>query len=107
MEVHGLCTRLPVLMEVHGRRIRRGAAQQQAMAAKQFQQQAAEAPAAPPAMPEMAEIPDDDDAEDETGVDAKDIELVMSQAGCARSKAVKALKENDGDLVNSIMSLTK
>ncbi|MGK3741558.1 MAG: nascent polypeptide-associated complex subunit alpha [Bacillariaceae sp.] len=84
-----------------------GAAQQQAMAAKQFQQQAAEAPAAPPAMPEMAEIPDDDDAEDETGVDAKDIELVMSQAGCARSKAVKALKENDGDLVNSIMSLTK
>ena len=50
---------------------------------------------------------DDDDAEDETGVDAKDIELVMSQAGCARSKAVKALKENDGDLVNSIMSLTK
>ena len=44
---------------------------------------------------------------DETGVDAKDIELVMSQAGCARSKAVKALKENDGDLVNSIMSLTK
>ena len=85
-----------------------GAAQQQAMAAKQFQQQAAAAPAPPAAaMPEMAEIPDDDDAEDETGVDAKDIELVMSQAGCARSKAVKALKENDGDLVNSIMSLTK
>ena len=90
-----------------------GAAQQQAMAAKQFQQQQqaqAAAPPAPPAaaMPEMAEDPEeDDDAEDETGVDAKDIELVMSQAGCARSKAVKALKENDGDLVNSIMSLTK
>ncbi|OEU19254.1 nascent polypeptide-associated complex, alpha subunit [Fragilariopsis cylindrus CCMP1102] len=89
-----------------------GAAQQQAMAAKQFQQQQqaqAAAPAAPAAaMPEMAEDPEeDDDAEDETGVDAKDIELVMSQAGCARSKAVKALKENDGDLVNSIMSLTK
>lgn len=88
-----------------------GAAQQQAMAAKQFQQQQAQAaaPAPPAAMPEMAEDPeeDDDDAEDETGVDAKDIELVMSQAGCARSKAVKALKENDGDLVNSIMSLTK
>ena len=44
---------------------------------------------------------------DETGVEAKDIELVMSQAGCTRAKAVKALKENDGDLVNSIMSLTK
>ena len=44
---------------------------------------------------------------DESGVEAKDIELVMSQAGCSRAKAVKALKENDGDLVNSIMSLTK
>mmetsp|Transcript_10230 Transcript_10230/g.12648 ORF Transcript_10230/g.12648 Transcript_10230/m.12648 type:complete len:216 (+) Transcript_10230:139-786(+) len=43
---------------------------------------------------------------DETGVEAKDIELVMSQAACSRAKAVKALKENDGDLVNSIMSLT-
>jgi NACalpha-BTF3-like transcription factor len=31
----------------------------------------------------------------------------MSQAGCSRAAAVAALKENDGDLVNSIMSLTK
>eukprot|EP00934_Nitzschia_sp_Nitz4_P009167 Nitzschia sp. Nitz4//scaffold333_size18811//3633//4347//NITZ4_008752-RA/size18811-augustus-gene-0.39-mRNA-1//1//CDS//3329548220//9157//frame0 len=44
---------------------------------------------------------------DETGVEAKDIELVMSQAGCSRATAVKALKENDMDLVNAIMSLTK
>jgi nascent polypeptide-associated complex subunit alpha len=43
---------------------------------------------------------------DEEGVEAKDIELVMSQAGCSRAKAVKALKENDMDLVNAIMSLT-
>ena len=43
---------------------------------------------------------------DEEGVEAKDIELVMSQAGCTRAKAVKALKENDLDLVNAIMSLT-
>ena len=43
---------------------------------------------------------------DETGLESKDIELVMSQAGCTRAKAVKALQENDGDLVNSIMSLT-
>lgn len=49
---------------------------------------------------------DDDVALDETGIEPKDIELVMSQAGCSRAKAVKALKENDGDLVNSIMSLT-
>jgi nascent polypeptide-associated complex subunit alpha len=45
-------------------------------------------------------------AGDEEGVEAKDIELVMSQAGCTRAKAVKALKENDLDLVNAIMSLT-
>merc|ERR1711865_822230 len=63
-----------------------------------------------PDMPDLADIDgggDDEEAIDETGLDAKDIELVVSQAGCSRSKAVKALKENDGDLVNSIMSLTK
>ena len=43
---------------------------------------------------------------DETGVDAKDVDLVMSQAGCSRAKAVHALKGNDGDLVNAIMALT-
>lgn len=92
-----------------------GAAQQQAAAAKQFQQPqqmaaAAAAAQTTPDMPDLSEAGgDDDDADavDETGVDDKDIELVMSQAGCSRSKAVKALKENDGDLVNSIMSLTK
>lgn len=48
----------------------------------------------------------DEEAVDETGVDAKDIDLVMSQVGCSRAKAVSALKSNDGDLVNAIMSLT-
>jgi nascent polypeptide-associated complex subunit alpha len=79
----------------------------QAAAAKQFRQPqtqevaaAAAAPAAPPAEEVEEEV-------DETGIEPKDIELVMSQAGCSRGKAVKALKENDGDLVNSIMSLTK
>lgn len=90
-----------------------GAAASQAAAAKQLRQpQAASAavPAAPAAEEADADVPDltaaADDAVDETGIEAKDIELVMSQAGCSRAKAVKALKENDGDLVNSIMSLT-
>ena len=52
------------------------------------------------------DIPALDEVVDETGVEGKDIELVMTQAGCSRAKAVKALKDNDGDLVNSIMSLT-
>ncbi|GAB5033221.1 nascent polypeptide-associated complex subunit alpha-like [Nannochloropsis oceanica] len=43
---------------------------------------------------------------DETGVEAKDIELVMSQAGCSRARAVGALKKNEGDIVNAIMELT-
>ena len=43
---------------------------------------------------------------DETGLEAKDIELVCSQTGVSRSKAVKALKANDGDIVNAIMELT-
>lgn len=91
------------------------AAASQAAAARQFrqpQQMAAAATAAVPAPPADAINPADDtgfetEALDETGLDPKDIELVMSQAGCTRVTAVKALKENDGDLVNSIMSLTK
>uniref|UniRef100_A0A7S2H6F0 NAC-A/B domain-containing protein n=1 Tax=Helicotheca tamesis TaxID=374047 RepID=A0A7S2H6F0_9STRA len=47
-----------------------------------------------------------EEAIDETGVSSKDVDLVMSQASCSRAKAVKALKDNDGDLVNAIMSLT-
>jgi nascent polypeptide-associated complex subunit alpha len=43
---------------------------------------------------------------DESGLSAKDIDLVLTQAGCSRPKAVQALKDNDGDLVNAIMSLT-
>ena len=48
----------------------------------------------------------DEEAVDESGVDPKDIELVCSQAGCGRSAAVKALKNNDNDIVNAIMELT-
>lgn len=49
----------------------------------------------------------EDDAEvDETGLEAKDIELVMTQAAVSRSKAVTALKAADGDIVSAIMELT-
>ncbi|KAF2422083.1 nascent polypeptide-associated complex, alpha subunit [Tothia fuscella] len=51
---------------------------------------------------------DEDDGEevDEEGLEGKDIELVMQQASVSRKKAVKALKENDNDIVNSIMALS-
>jgi len=40
---------------------------------------------------------------DESGIEAKDIELVMSQASVSRAKAVRALKNNQNDIVNAIM----
>ncbi|KAJ1664551.1 hypothetical protein IW140_000975 [Coemansia sp. RSA 1813] len=43
---------------------------------------------------------------DESGLESKDIELVMSQSGCDRSSAVKALNDNGKDVVNAIMDLT-
>ncbi|OAL49979.1 nascent polypeptide-associated complex, alpha subunit [Pyrenochaeta sp. DS3sAY3a] len=49
---------------------------------------------------------DDDEEVDDSGLEAKDIELVMQQASVSRKKAVKALKENDNDIVNSIMALS-
>ena len=59
-------------------------------------------PHASSAAPKAAEL-EDTEVVDETGLDAKDIELVMSQAGCSRSAAVKALHANNKDIVNSIM----
>ncbi|GKZ25069.1 GAL4 enhancer protein [Aspergillus brasiliensis] len=49
---------------------------------------------------------DDGEEVDESGLEAKDIELVMAQANVSRKKAVKALRENDNDIVNSIMALS-
>ncbi|OVA19921.1 Nascent polypeptide-associated complex NAC domain [Macleaya cordata] len=43
---------------------------------------------------------------DETGVEPRDIDLVMTQAGVSRCKAVKALKTHSGDIVSAIMELT-
>ncbi len=92
--------------------------QAQMEAAQKFK--AAEAPMQPSGMPgstsqapgapgggAAAPIPEDDDEEvDATGVEEKDIELVMSQANVSRAKAVKALKNNTNDIVNAIMELT-
>ncbi|KAL3901612.1 MAG: hypothetical protein SGCHY_000476 [Lobulomycetales sp.] len=84
------------------------ASQAQANAAQQFQQTMPSAAAvtesasddAPPALEEV------DESVDETGVESKDIELVMQQAGVTRAKAVKALRDSDNDIVSAIMELT-
>jgi len=55
----------------------------------------------------VAPIAEEDEEEvDETGVDEKDIELVMSQANVSRTRAIRALKNNSNDIVNAIMELT-
>ena len=54
----------------------------------------------------IAEEEEDDAEVDASGVEEKDIELVMSQANVTRSKAVRALKNNSNDIVNAIMELT-
>lgn len=78
----------------------------------QLQTQAAEQFKAP-SLSHMAPKPEpsaataqDEEEVDETGVEPKDIELVMTQAGVSRPKAVKALKAADGDIVSAIMELT-
>ncbi|KAK6937097.1 Nascent polypeptide-associated complex subunit alpha-like, UBA domain [Dillenia turbinata] len=55
-----------------------------------------------------AGAPADEEEEevDDTGVEPRDIDLVMTQAGVSRNKAVKALKTNNGDIVSAIMELT-
>ncbi|KAI5659690.1 hypothetical protein M9H77_28483 [Catharanthus roseus] len=77
----------------------------------QLQTQAAEQFKAPNlsnviSKPEPSTVAQDDEEVDETGVEPKDIELVMTQAGVSRAKAVKALKAADGDIVSAIMELT-
>ena len=55
---------------------------------------------------EDEELDVDDSNIDTEGIEDKDIELVMQQAGVAKAKAVKALKNNGNDIVNAIMELT-
>ena len=76
-------------------------------AAEKFKVPEPVAPTGDTANPKAATIAEESEEEDEeveeSGIEAKDIELVMSQANVTRAKAVKALKNNDNDIVNAIM----
>ncbi|CUM66174.1 uncharacterized protein PRCAT00003832001 [Priceomyces carsonii] len=54
----------------------------------------------------IEEEDDDDEEIDETGLDSKDIDIIVEQTQVSRNKAVKALKKHDGDMVNAIMELS-
>ena len=56
-----------------------------------------------PITPTIAE--EEEEEVEEIGIEAKDIELVMSQASVSRAKAVKALKNNPNDAVRAILEL--
>ena len=48
-----------------------------------------------------------EEAVDETGLNPDDISFVMEQTQCTRAAAVKALRENDNDMINAVMALGK
>jgi nascent polypeptide-associated complex subunit alpha len=77
--------------------------QLQAQAAQQFRMQDLSK-----AMPrqDAALAADEEEEVDDTGIEPRDIDLVMTQASVPRAKAVKALKAHDGDIVSAIMELT-
>eukprot|EP00163_Fabomonas_tropica_P003784 TRINITY_DN1334_c0_g1_i1.p1 TRINITY_DN1334_c0_g1~~TRINITY_DN1334_c0_g1_i1.p1 ORF type:complete len:176 (-),score=88.34 TRINITY_DN1334_c0_g1_i1:173-700(-) len=55
---------------------------------------------------EEADDGDDDGEVDTSGLNEKDLDLVMEQAGVSKARAVKVLKKHDGDVVNAIMELS-
>ncbi|CAN0922790.1 Nascent polypeptide-associated complex subunit alpha-like protein 2 [Linum grandiflorum] len=83
--------------------------QLQTQAAQQFRMpdMASVLPKSDPALAAAAAQADEEEEEiDETGIEARDIDLVMTQAGVSRAKACKALKTHSGDIVSAIMELT-
>ena len=85
-------------------------AQAAAAAAEQFRMPSSAAGAASGAAAAKDSAKSTDAAEEgdvsAEGIEDKDIDLVMQQADVSRAAAIKALKNNDGDLVNAIMELS-
>jgi len=55
----------------------------------------------------IAEESEEDEEVDAEGVEETDIQLVMSQSKTSRSKAIRALKKCNNDIVNAIMELAE
>ena len=82
--------------------------QLQAQAAQQFRMPDMSSVMAKPdaSAASASQAVEEEEEVDETGVEPRDIDLVMTQAGVSRPKAVKALKTHNGDIVSAIMELT-
>ncbi|CAF1655197.1 unnamed protein product, partial [Adineta ricciae] len=55
----------------------------------------------------IQEESDEDEQVDSQGIEENDIQLVMSQSKASRSKAIKALRKCNNDIVNAIMELAE
>ena len=77
----------------------------QASAAKQFTHAPEVAKVAPSSSGAHVEEIDESQIDD-SGLDQKDIDLIMSQVNCSRGKAVSALRSAGGDIVEAIMQLS-
>ncbi|XP_058232469.1 uncharacterized protein nacad isoform X2 [Hemibagrus wyckioides] len=77
-------------------------------AAEKFKVPLDPSPVTPDIMPNLTikEESEEEEEVDESGLEQRDIELVMAQANVARAKAVRALRHNKNDIVNAIMELT-
>lgn len=49
---------------------------------------------------------DDSEPADATGLEESDIQVIVEQTNTTRNKAINALREHNGDIVNAIMSLS-
>merc|ERR1711977_697680 len=82
-------------------------AQATSAAVEQFKNPGAGLDAASEDTPKLEVADGDDDGDEDPGdLDENDIELVVKQAGVSKAKAIKALKQNDNDVVNAIMALS-
>lgn len=54
----------------------------------------------------VQEVAEEDSSVDASGLEEKDIKIVMEQGNVTRTKAIQTLRTNNGDIVNAIMELS-
>merc|ERR1712144_168363 len=82
-------------------------AQATSAAVEQFKAPGAGLDVAAEDAPKIEAVDGDDEVDEDAGdLDENDIELVVKQACVSKAKAIKALKQNDNDVVNAIMALS-
>jgi nascent polypeptide-associated complex subunit alpha len=74
--------------------------------ANQLRQQAGAFNAVPSAVDATAEEPEDETEQNADGLAEDEIESVMTQGNCSRNRAIKALREKGGDVIEAILSVS-